>query len=68
MVPARNQNHIPIRNCHGFIQLTVIGINPLNAKSIFRVQAVIIGFLKIGDAGIVILVLSDKRAQASVFI
>ena len=58
MMAARHQHHITIGHRHGFVDLAVIGIHPLNAKAAGGVKAVIIGFFQIGDARVIILVMA----------
>ena len=57
VMAARHQNDIVVLDSHRFIQRAVIGIDTLDAKTLRRIQPVVIAFFQIGDTGIIILVM-----------
>lgn len=58
MVAARHEDHVAIGHGHGLIKPAVVGIDTLDAKARGGVEAVVIGFLKVGDARKVVFVVA----------
>ena len=46
MITTRHHNRVPVIHGHGFVNFTVIGINPLKSKSLTRIEPMIVDFLK----------------------
>lgn len=61
MMTLGHQNDIAVRNRHGFIQRALLGEDPLETEPLFGIETMIIGFLKLGHVGIVILVMTMRR-------
>ena len=66
MVAARNQHHVVVADRHGFVQGPILGPDPLMAIALGRVQPVVIGFLQIGHAREIILVMAVRRIAGPV--
>ena len=66
VVATRDADHIAIFDRHGFIQLSVVRVNALDAEAIRRVQTVIIGLFQIGDARIVVFIVTMARVAGPV--
>jgi len=58
MVAARDADDVAVLDRHGFVERGVVGIDALDAEAVGGIQAVVIGFLQIGDAGEVVLVMA----------
>ena len=57
-MPAWDQHDIPIRDRHRLIQLTIVGIDPLNTETARRVKPMLIGLFQLGDAGKIVFVMA----------
>ena len=60
-MPPRHQHHITIGHRHGFVQRAILGEDTLEAETLGRVQAMVIGLLKIGHLGEIVLVMPMWR-------
>jgi hypothetical protein len=55
MVTPGHKDDIAVSDRHRLVQHSVVGVDPLDAKSVARLQAVIVGLLQVGDPGEVVL-------------
>lgn len=58
MMASWHQPHVAVFDHHRLVEAAVIGVDPLDAKPLCRVQPVIIGLLQVGDVGKVVLVVA----------
>src|SRR5271170_1331097 len=61
MMAPGDKHDIAVPDSHRLIQRYVIGVDPLDAKPVARIQAVIVGFLQVGDPGKIVLVVPVAR-------
>jgi hypothetical protein len=66
MVTPGHEHDVLISHGHRLVQRSIVTIDPLDAKSVARMQSVIVGLLQVSDSGEVIFVVPVARVRGPV--